>query len=217
MGIIKIKELNNHPVIKLGIWELNETSQSLSNNFQFTANESDTFTKITNERRKREYLSIRLLLQAMLQKKVDIQYNACGKPFLSDLLNISISHSSELVLILLSEIPIGVDVESINRNTETVASRFLSEEEQQQIACTPNPGFTRLLYWCAKEAVFKCSPLNKIEFKSQILIEPFLPITKTGIFNGQLRKDNQLAKFVFHYEILKNNAIVYCVEKHEDY
>ncbi|HZH71752.1 MAG TPA: 4'-phosphopantetheinyl transferase superfamily protein [Mariniphaga sp.] len=213
MGIVKIEKVNVNPEMKLGVWELKETSQMLISSCHFTNSESESFNKISNERRKCEYLANRLLLQSMLQKKVEIQYDSCGKPFLNENLNISISHSSDLVVILLSEIPIGIDVESITRNTEKVATRFLSEVEQKQITQTSDNAFTRLLYWCAKEAVFKCSPLNEIEFKSQILIQPFQPLPKNGIFYGQLQKDNQLAKFVFRYEILNNNAIVYCMEK----
>jgi phosphopantetheinyl transferase len=51
---------------------------------------------------------------------------------------------------------------------------------------TQDPAFTRILYWCAKEALFKCTPLEGIDFKNQLLIKPFLPVSGSGNFYGQL-------------------------------
>src|SRR5690554_6708493 len=136
MGLIRIIELNQIPALKLGLWELDEDSQSMQSNFIFTDGEKKEYDRIKNERRKREYLAVRLLLHSMLQIKTSINYNHCGKPSINNSLNISISHSSELVAVLLSDMPAGIDAESIHRNTEKVASRFLSDNEQKHIALT---------------------------------------------------------------------------------
>ena len=51
-------------------------------------------------------------------------------PILSDNKNISISHSDEIVTILISkENGIGVDVEKIKNKVHSVASKFLSSNE----------------------------------------------------------------------------------------
>ena len=216
MGIVKIVEINKFPAQKLGIWEFNEDSNALVKNFQFTNIEKQQYLSITNEKRKCEYLAVRLLLQVMMQKKMVLYYNSFGKPFLDGSQHISISHSSQLIVILLSAIPVGIDVESVTRNTEKVASRFLSEEEQQHINTTTNPACTRILYWCAKEALFKCTPFNDIEFKSQILIHPFIPSQGSGIFYGMLLKNEKHTHFVFHYLTVHENAVVFCMEQNKN-
>jgi 4'-phosphopantetheinyl transferase len=212
MGVVKILDLKEYQVGKLGILELNETCSVLLQEFRFTEKEQLEYSKITNEKRKCEFLAVRLLLQKMMQKKQEIYYTNSGRPFLQEKLHISISHSPELAVILLTDKPSGVDVESLQRKTDTIATRFLSNSELQHIDTTPNPAITRILYWCAKEALFKCTPWEGIDFKSQILIKPFLPDSGSGDFFGQLIKNNQPVNFVFHYFIQNNNAIVYCIE-----
>src|SRR5690606_9530137 len=130
-------------------------------------------------------LSVRMLLHEMLPEKPEILYTEAGKPELLNDYHISISHSSSLVVILLSEQTAGIDVESLDRNTEKVSTRFLSEQEAGHISKTTSPSLTRILYWCAKEALFKCTQLEGIDFKSQILINPFFPLPDSGKFFGQ--------------------------------
>ncbi len=213
MGIIKISALSEGIVGKLGIWDLAENSSALLQGFRFSEKEQADFSKISNEKRKCEFLAVRLLLDKMLDGKKQLQYAQSGKPFLEEDLYISISHSSDLAAVLLSKQPAGIDVESLHRKTDKIAPRYLSDKELEDISSTPNPDFTRIVYWCAKEALFKCTPLEGIDFKRQILIKPFLPGFGNGIFEGQLAKNNRLVNFVFHYFIVNNNVLVYCTEK----
>lgn len=216
MGVIKISELPEGYKGMLGIWELSESCNALFREFSFSDKEQLEFNNITNDRRKCEFLAVRLLLQKMMQQKKELNYNGSGKPILEENIHISISHSSELAVVVLTEKPAGIDVESIQRKTDKIAARFLSDSELQHINTTQDPAFTRILYWCAKEALFKCTPLEGIDFKNQLLIKPFLPVFGSGNFYGQQLINNQVVNFVFHYSIMNNNAIVYCFEKDED-
>lgn len=213
MGVVTISELPDGGNGLMGIWRLSETCSALLEDFLFSEKEQLEFQKIKNEKRKCEFLAVRLLLQKMMQKKKELHYTASGKPFLEENIHISISHSSELAVVLLTDAPAGVDVESIQRDTYKVAARFLSDSELQHTNNTPDPAVTRILYWCAKEALFKCIPAEGIDFKSQLLIKPFLPDSGSGKFFGQFIKNNQEVNFVLHYHIIYNNAIVYCTEK----
>lgn len=213
MGVIKISELPEDQKGMLGIWELSEPCSALLREFCFSDNEQLEFNNIKNDKRKCEFLAVRLLLQKMMQKKKELHYTGSGKPILEENIHISISHSSELAVVLLTEKPAGVDVESIHRKTDKIAARYLSDSELQHIEKTQDPAFTRILYWCAKEALFKCTPEKGIDFKNQLLIKPFLPASGSGNFDGHHLINNQLINFVFHYSIMNNNAIVYCFEK----
>jgi 4'-phosphopantetheinyl transferase len=213
MGVIKISELPGGYEGMLGIWDLSEPCSALVREFCFSEKELLEYNKITNDKRKCEFLAVRLLLQKMMQKKKEISYTDSGKPILEENIHISISHSSELVVVLLTAKPAGIDVESIHRKTDKIAARYLSESELRHIDKTQEPAFTRILYWCAKEALFKCTPLEGINFKNQLLLKPFLPVLGSGNFYGQLIINNQLTNFVLYYSIINNNAIVYCFEK----
>ncbi len=216
MGIVRILNLSEGINGMLGIWELNESSSTLLRDFRLSEKEQAAYNKISNERRKREFLAVRILLQNMIKEKRELQYTSSGKPFIDRNFCISISHSAELAVVLLTDKPAGIDVENLQRNTEKIATRFLSDTELQHTNSTPNPSYTRIFYWCAKEAMFKCTSPDGVEFKSQILIEPFLPDNSRGKFYGQLVKNNRLINFVFYYCVVKNNALVYCSERQSE-
>lgn len=87
-----------------------------------------------------------------------------GKPFVSGMPashmpEISISHSSDILCILLSENEVGVDIERVNalkKNSETylkIAERFFADVEFKHVKLFGYMGFLRL--WTRKEALFK--------------------------------------------------------------
>src|SRR5690554_2316674 len=203
MGIISIREISDDIRGRLGIWELNDSYELLRQKCRLSETEEKKIESITNEKRRCEYLSVRLLLQELLPDKVEIGYTDTGKPVLEQSVHITISHSARLAAVLVSEQPAGIDIEQISRNTEKVASRFLAEPELRHVQLTPEPALTRILYWSAKEALFKCTPVTGIDFREHILINPFFPSEEAGKFYGRLKKDKQLVKFVFRYFIFK--------------
>jgi 4'-phosphopantetheinyl transferase len=196
---------------KIGIWELTEPLSALSDLYTITPPEKNQFAKFTNEKRKKEYLAVRLLIKCMLAGNNEIFYNSSGKPFLKDTnMNISISHSDELVVIMISANKAGIDVETLNRKVKKIAPRVLNEQELADSSedDLEGEGLKQLLYWCAKEAAFKTVSEKNINFKSDIEINPFKIKDDNGEFFGIYRK---YVKLSFRYFFHKNNVIVYCV------
>ena len=83
-----------------------------------------------------------------------------GKPELSlnsklSTLNFNISHCKSALAVALSATPIGIDVESVGRYSESLARHVLNDSEFAEVSQSPNPQipFTRL--WTQKEAVVK--------------------------------------------------------------
>lgn len=193
----------------LGIWKLTESATNLTSQFRFSEKEKEEFCKIKVERRKKEYIATRLLLKNLLDKKPVIIYLESGKPELENSRkNISISHSSEFVVALVSEKNIGIDVENTQRNIKKIANRFLCEDEFEHIQKTDDSQIATVLYWSAKEAIFKCTNIDGIQFDKQIFIQPFEIKTK-GKFSGTLNKNTH---YKLWYFFIENNVIVYCVE-----
>ena len=148
----------------------------------------------------------------MLRKKNEIIYHPDGRPVLKEsTLNISISHSANLVVVYLSEIVCGVDAELKTRNIENIAKRFLHPNEISHINSSDNRQFLQMLHWCAKEAIFKCSRQHGIQFDEQIKIEPFDAENETS-FSGTLLSENATEHFSLQWMEFKNNIIVFCVE-----
>ena len=213
MPFIKKIELE---VGTVGIWELTETAEELNNSFVFSSTEKEEFEKIRSDKRKKEYIASRLILQELLNKKIEIEYLITGKPILKNTqLHISISHSENIVVVIVSNHKIGIDVEILNRNIDQVARRFLSKEEYNFIQNASESQSAKIIYWGAKESIFKCSDYQGVHFYQQIFIHPF-KIKNEGSFSGKLISGNITENYKLCYFPHQNNMIVFCVEDKND-
>ena len=104
----------------------------------------------------------RLLQKALLTEYgIDqaplMSYDANGKPTLIDWpdIHFSMSHCREAVACVVSDHPVGIDIESFDQYDEAVAARVMSEDEMREIQASPTPDvvFTRL--WTMKESLYK--------------------------------------------------------------
>lgn len=206
-----IKKIENE-IGLLGVWKLSESVHELSSAFQFSDSEKVEFRNKKSERKKIEYLATRLLLLNLLNEKQEIKYLKSGKPVLANnQLNISISHSAEFATILLSKHKIGIDIENTTRNIERVAKRFLHKTESNYIHTLEDKQTASILFWGAKEAIFKCTDKSGIEFNQQIII-PSFEIQNVGEFSGSLLYEEEITNYKLWYHFFENNVIVYCVE-----
>jgi phosphopantetheinyl transferase len=162
----------------LGFWEINEPIEYLTDLLDPQSEEKEKLQLFKNERRKKEWLAVRLLLRQMTGEKSEISYDTDGKPLLVNCPgHISISHSSNCAAIYYHpEYQPGIDIELITRNVAKAAKRFLSEKEFSDCIFSDHPSNKEMmLRWCAKEAVFKMVPGSNIDFASQIscIASPF--------------------------------------------
>ncbi len=196
----------------LGIWEIAESASSLLIDFQFSEDEKAEYDKFIIEKRRVEYLATRLLIQKLLTDKSEITHEKSGRPIIiNSNQNISISHSAELVVIFISNDSVGIDVENVTRNIDKVTHRFLHHKEMDWAEKSENHQIAKILLWCAKEAIFKCSKQAGVQFDTQIFIPPF-EIEKTDCFIGKLICEKGSENFNLRYFYFRNNIIVYCVE-----
>ena len=176
----------------IGLWKISEATETLLTLAKLSFPDAITYSGISAEHRKKEWLATRVLLIELIGEPHLIKYHADGRPYLEHLPDhISITHSTGYVAIQLHSTAIpGIDIELINRQVGKVASRFLSPDELA--ACTVNAERSNrrvLLHWCAKEAIFKMVPLSNIEFSTHIQIllgdSDFDSGTIAGIFNDK--------------------------------
>lgn len=158
----------------LGFWEITEAVGQLMEELQPGSDDLAHFSTIKNERRRKEWLTVRLLLRTMTSDEERLVYDPTGKPRLTfSNWHISISHSANRVAILLHPLKFpGIDIELITRDIITPSRKFLSSSEWQD--CLIEGSLSNqdiLLRWCAKEAVFKMVPFTDIDFASQIAVE----------------------------------------------
>ena len=160
----------------LVIAPLQEDSKSLLSRLSFKDKYLPIIEKMA-ENRKREWLTIRVLIKELLGEEKEIIYNSIGKPYLSDnSFHISISHTKGYAALILNrENEAAIDIEKISSKVENVWKRFVNEEEEKSLSPS-NERIHLLLYWSAKESLFKRLGFENVDFKSHLHIQPFEPV-----------------------------------------
>ena len=124
--------------------------------------------------RRAERLSWRIMLRGVVGRGVRIEYSSQGAPLLSEevVVNnyhykyISVSHCRDMVAVMLSQQPCGVDIEQSGRDFGRVSSRYITQEER---CLSDNPRFEAAV-WCAKEALYKLAQREGLDFRRDICI-----------------------------------------------
>lgn len=156
---------------RLALWSLTEPMSFFEEKVVLSEFDKQHIRTIKSESRKKEWLAVRMLLHEVLGFWPQITYTENGRPLLQNhTRHLSISHTRSMVGILLSKnYNVGLDIEDSSRNVEKVATRFLSEKELNYVSHL-NMVNGRILFWCAKESVFKAVNEPNVLFSKQIHI-----------------------------------------------
>jgi len=168
------------------------------------------YRSISNDKRKCEFLSIRKVVQTIYNEEEYISYSKNGKPNLAiSGHRISISHSDGLLGILTHPITeVGIDLQVITPKIARIKHKFLSEAE---LASSENLENKMIIYWCAKEALFKYYSKGNVDFKNNLFIEPF-DLSSSGQLIGKIYMPDMHTSIPMDYELIENTMIVYTTE-----
>ena len=144
------------------VWEITETLEEL-----IVLGENINTSNHTSEKRKKEHLASRLLVNEICPTKTII-YNEFGAPELNNGRHISISHSKELVAVIISDKKTGLDIEEISEKSLRLASKFVSEKNLIKLNKEKST-----LIWCIKEAIYKWHQKGGVDFIKDIIIPEF--------------------------------------------
>jgi phosphopantetheinyl transferase len=190
MGLILLKKEKNQ---SLGIWEISESVNELK-----ALTKGVKLDQIKSQKRKLEILAVRALLKEMCGN-VKLSYNKFGAPVLENNNNkISISHSKQLVAIILSELKTGIDIEIISKRILKIKDKFISkydniDESQEDLT----------IAWSTKECIFKWHQKGNLNFKYDILIKKVNQLSKTI----EVFFDENL--FILNFLKINNHILVY--------
>lgn len=163
------------------------------------------------EHRRREWLSIRVVLKELLGEEVKISYYPSGKPYLSDSsYSIGISHTKGYVALILNKhSEVSIDIEHISPRVKNIRSRFMSEEEENRLS-NENELVSLLLHWSAKETLFKLLGEEAVEFQTQLHIHPFIPVmNEWSCFTAHETRTPQSKSFTIHYFVHEDYVLTY--------
>ena len=94
-----------------------------------------------------------------------------GKPYLADHpeIHFNISHCRNAIAVVVSDQPVGIDVESFRNFSESLLDKTMNETEKADILSSRVPEEKFASYWTCKEAVFKMQGTGIIDNLHQIL------------------------------------------------
>tara|TARA_Y100001980_G_C14553604_1_gene339112 strand:+ start:296 stop:919 length:624 start_codon:yes stop_codon:yes gene_type:complete len=185
MPIVKDFDLNfNSRVI---IWEITELETQLISMLKLSKKDNTLFNSIKLVSKRKEFIVIRLILNFLNIEINNLIYNSLGKPVLKLNKFISISHSSNILVLAVSKNEIGVDIEKERKKISIVKQKFLSRFENNFLTkINEDKMLTRI--WTSKEAIYKVINIPGINFKKNIIIKPFKLKDSSGI--ATVKTDN---------------------------
>ena len=184
-----IKRQENHV---LGIWEIKENLESAVEIYNKSIPQ-----EFKSEKRQLEYILTRLLLQ-QIDENLRISYNQFGAPKLNDGRKISISHSNDLITIVISEKKVAIDIEKISNKPLKIKHKFISKNDN-----ILDNKMEATLAWSAKEAVYKLHQKGGIDFKKDIIIQ------KIDASKKQIHTTFQKKNLVLNFQEINNHFLVY--------
>lgn len=199
--------------LTVAIWKVDETVDQLCSMFRHFSIVEEGFTRLSAEKRKQEWLAVRVLLKEMLGEEKEIGYLPSGKPYLKDKsMHVSFSHTNGYVAVALHPTDeVGVDIEQYGTRVQRVASRFIREDEKVSVA-SGDEIYGLLLHWSAKETMFKLMDEQAVDFIDHLHIQPFV-LQKEGSFEAREYRSDKERRFLIHYDTHPDYVLTYaCLE-----
>lgn len=193
--------------IRVAVWKAEEDFTTLMHAIpegEAIADEAQCMFK--SEKRRKEWLTARVLLRTILGRPITIRYKTSGAPFFADIpLHLSISHTKGYVAAALSPSNIvGVDVEQVSPNICKLKSRICGSSESADSALKIT------LHWSAKETAFKIIDNEGIDFIENLKIEPFEINDKgSGTFNLYETATQRRNVYKIHYSLLDDTVLTF--------
>ena len=191
------------------VWELTESIEKLKEQLNLVDSDKIALEKIVSEKRKLEFLGIRVAFKTLLGKEIEIEYDGNGKPSLKDKsYQISISHSKNWIVVMAHPNRlVGIDIECPTDKIQKLYKRFLGIDEQKDLS-NGKDNRQLLLAWSGKEALYKIIGNEAVDFANQLRIFPFV-VKPSGEIKAEHIPTNTFYRLI--YQLTQNYTLVYCL------
>jgi 4'-phosphopantetheinyl transferase len=199
MPLIKNKNPNIY------IWKNIETKQELLAMLKEKDVHEQNISLFKSDDRIRQYLTNRLLVQLAVGDYAIVK-GSNNKPYLADSeVELSFTHNKEYTVLMTSDIPCGIDVQSPTEKAVRVKSKFINDND---FCALDNDLETLSKAWSCKEAAFKKHGTNEIYLKENITIVEQLP---DNIYNVIVKYLDQEHQVLLKQESIENNYLFFTI------
>jgi len=207
MPVTRTKTRGNN--YSMAVWLIEEDTEAL----QHVIGHSYALpAPIKNELKQLEWLAaqncVKYICDSMGIVFRGIEKDENGKPLLIgyEELELSITHSYPYVAAIVNlNKAVGIDLEQARPKLLKIAPRFLSENE---LTATANDIRKICIYWCAKESLFKFYSKGNINFRQQLVIEPF-DFADEGEFFAQIIVPEKTFRIKLEYYMNQDYMMCY--------
>lgn len=162
------------------IWKIEEDFNTLESTLsevqghkKLTLNSLNRLNSMKSELHKRGFMSVRHLLAEVGYTDHDLYYNSSGKPILHDGKHISITHSYIFSAIIVSDKPVGIDIEKQRDKILRIARKFTPLEEYLTLNTSEARVRKLTIVWGAKESIYKLYAQDGLSFLKHIDVKDF--------------------------------------------
>ncbi|WP_035335419.1 4'-phosphopantetheinyl transferase superfamily protein [Dokdonia sp. PRO95] len=155
------------------IWKIEEDITTLSRNIKLTDHCQNRLQGMKSELHQRGFMSIRHLLAEAGYTDFDLYYDKNGKPHLHDGKHISITHSYTFTAIIVSDQPVGIDIEKQRDKILRIAHKFTPIEEYYTLTNADARMRKLTIVWGAKESLYKLYAQEGLSFLKHIDVADF--------------------------------------------
>lgn len=148
-------------------WKIGESRKELEELCRKLNVSVSHIEEIKSNQRACEKLATQLIIALTLDNKAQLRHTEDGAPYIENSpIHISISHSAHLVAVAFSSAPVGIDIEHKAEQVLRVREKFLNDRELAITLC--NDKVVNMMFWTAKEAVYKIHGKKGIDFRNDI-------------------------------------------------
>lgn len=164
-----------------------------------------------NQKREIETKGKQYLINHLLNKEIEIQYDENGKPYLlNEYKHISITHSHDKIAIIINDFEkTGIDIELIRDKVLKIKHKFLAESE---LINAENDPEKLLIYWGAKESLYKIYGLKEVDFIKNLYINAFIK-NHSGTIVGNINMTNFNKSYELAYLKIEEYMLVYSLKE----
>ncbi|WP_304036904.1 4'-phosphopantetheinyl transferase family protein [Mesonia mobilis] len=171
MALYKTITVNEHT--KVFIWKVEESLEWLSEGISLTNHCAKRVDGMKSEIHRRGFMSIRHLMAEAGYVDQDLWYDDLGKPHLKDGQYISITHSFNFTGIIVSNQPVGIDIEKQRDKIIKIANKFTPLREYHTLANEEAIIRKLTIVWGSKESIYKVHAQPGLGFLEHIYIKDF--------------------------------------------
>ncbi len=192
---------------KVFIWKVEESFEWLCEGVELTGHCRERVSRMKSEIHRRGFMSIRHLMAKAGYVDRDLWYDDFGKPHLRDNKYISITHSFNFTGIIISDHPVGIDIEKQRDKILKIANKFTPLKEYHTLANEEAIVRKLTIVWGAKESIYKVHAQPGLGFLQHIYIKDF--DFEDAVTSGTVTFEGEKAEYELEFLEFEGFTCVY--------